>query len=445
MKRFLLFSMILLAAGAVNAGSLSAQDGQNKPAYVTKAGRMDRSRMQIGVYHLRKYARTEAHIKDLADCGVNFVICMDNDRPALDLFQKYGVGAILSGIVPGWWGGMGDNAGTLKDVHPLSEYEECAAKFQDHPAVWGIDIGDEPSCWDFPYYGKVLEKAEEVFPNQFAFINLHPYYAPGPREGGYPVKGALGTSSYEDYIDRYCKNVPADYLSYDFYYLQPAGGVQNAYANLRIVADACLQTGRDMWITCQVNSLDPKAWVSLGQLRFQAFSSFAFGAQCFTWACYTAGWWDNQVVDKEGNKTQQYDKLKTVNAEIHRIGKRYMEYTRKTTTGVGFEGTDLLKGTGVDNVKVYEDGVFAGLTAGCPLLVGQMDARDGSADKALFVFVSDDPFDKGAKKHTLRFQAPGREVSILGGDGYVPMKRGADGWVECTVSSNQGLLIEATK
>ncbi|MBO6160880.1 MAG: hypothetical protein J6O01_05310 [Bacteroidales bacterium] len=445
MKRFLLLSMILLAAGAVNAGSLSAQDKQDKPAYATKAGRMDRSQMQIGVYHLRNYARTEAHIKDLADCGVNFVICMDNDRPALDLFQKYGVGAILSGIVPGWWGGMGDNAGTLKDVHPLSEYEECAAKFEDHPAVWGIDIGDEPSCWDFPYYGKVLEKAEEVFPNQFAFINLHPYYAPGPREGGYPVKGALGTSSYEDYIDRYCKNVPADYLSYDFYYLQPAAGVQKAYANLRIVADACLQTGRDMWITCQVNSLDPKAWVSLGQLRFQAFSSFAFGAQCFTWACYTAGWWDNQVVDKDGNKTQQYDKLKTVNAEIHRLGKRYMKYTRKTTTGVGFDGTDMLKGTGVDNVKVYEDGVFAGLTAGCPLLVGQMDARDGGADKALFVFVADDPYDKGAKKHTLRFQAPGREVSILGGDGYVPMKRGADGWVECTVSSNQGLLVEAAK
>ena len=125
---------------------------------------------------------------------------------------------------------------------------------------------------------------EEVFPNQFAFINLHPYYAPGPREGEYPVKGALGTASYSDYIDRYCKNIPADYISYDYYYLQPAAGVERAYANLKIVADACLETGRDMWITVQVNSLDPNAWVTENQLRFQAYSALAFGARSITWA-----------------------------------------------------------------------------------------------------------------------------------------------------------------
>ncbi len=443
MKHSLITTLVLLAAGVAgtaSAGNLSAQD---KNGYATKAGRMDRGRMNIGVYHLRPYARTEAHIKDLADCGVDFVICMDNDRPALDLFQKYGLGAILSGIVPGWWGGMGDNAGTLKDVHPLSVYEERAAKFQDHPAVWGIDIGDEPSCWDFPYYGKVLEKVEEVFPNQFAFINLHPYYAPGPREGEYPVKGALGTASYSDYIDRYCKNIPADYISYDYYYLQPAAGVERAYANLKIVADACLETGRDMWITVQVNSLDPNAWVTENQLRFQAYSALAFGARSITWACYTAGWWDNQVVDKDGNKTQQYDKLKRVNAEIHSIGKRYMKYTREATTGVGFEGTETLKECGEKNVKVYEDKIFSDLSAGCPLLVGSMKALDGSEGKALFVCVADDPFDNGPKKHTLRFRAPGREVSVLGPNGYLPMKRDAKGWYECVVSSNQGILIEA--
>ena len=58
---------------------------QNTSNYATKAGRMDRGKLNIGVYHLRPYARTEAHIKDLADCGIDFVICMENDRPALDL------------------------------------------------------------------------------------------------------------------------------------------------------------------------------------------------------------------------------------------------------------------------------------------------------------------------------------------------------------------------
>ena len=53
MKRFI--CVLIVLASSVGA---FAQD------YVTKAGRMDRSRLNIGVYHLRPYARTEAHIKD---------------------------------------------------------------------------------------------------------------------------------------------------------------------------------------------------------------------------------------------------------------------------------------------------------------------------------------------------------------------------------------------
>ncbi|MBQ9995478.1 MAG: hypothetical protein IJP32_03840, partial [Clostridia bacterium] len=79
--------------------------------------RMNRERLNIGVYHLKPYARTEKHIRELKECGVDFVICMDYDKPALDLFEKYGVGAIVSGIVPGWWGGDGDNAGKMAETN----------------------------------------------------------------------------------------------------------------------------------------------------------------------------------------------------------------------------------------------------------------------------------------------------------------------------------------
>ena len=139
--------------------------------------RMDRNRLNIGVYHLKPYARTEAHIKDLADCGIDFVVCMDNDRPALDLFHKYGVGAIVSGIVPKWWGGFGNNAGKLAETNPMETYEAAAKAFADHPAIWGIDVGDEPSALDFPYYGRVMDYLDRAFPNQFPYLNLYPNYA----------------------------------------------------------------------------------------------------------------------------------------------------------------------------------------------------------------------------------------------------------------------------
>ena len=431
MKRlFFILVASLLAANAF------AQD------YVTKPGRMDRSRLNIGVYHLRPYARTEAHIKDLADCGVDFVICMDNDRPALDLFSKYGIGAIVSGVAPGWWGGDGDNAGKLEETYPLAKYEEAAASFKDHPAIWGIDIGDEPSALDFPYYGKVVAKVEGLFPNQFAFLNLYPNYASVSQNTAAQTKSQLGTATYAEHIAKYCEYVPADYISYDFYYKNI--GVARDYANLRIVSDACLKTGRGMWVTVQVNSQDPKIWITENELRFQAYSALAFGAENLTWACYTAGWWNNQVVDENGEKTQQYEKLKRVNAELHSLGKDYMKYTRRSTTFVGFEGTKMLEGSGEKSVKEYGDEIFSSLSAGCPLIVGEMEPRDGGSAKALFVCIADDPFDKAPRKHTLRFKAPGREISVKGGDGYLPLRRDAEGWCECTVASNQGVLIEAS-
>lgn len=429
MKRIVSISVALLAA----ISSLSAQ---------TNAGRMDRNRLNIGVYHLRPYARTEAHIKDLADCGVDFVICMEDDRPALDLFSKYGVGAIVSGIVPGWWGGDGDDAGEFEKTNPLSEYEAAAAAFKDHPAIWGIDIGDEPSALDFPYYGKVYEKVKELFPNQFPFLNLYPNYASVSQNTAVQTKNQLGTPTYEEHIRQYCENVPADYLSYDFYYKN--AGVAKDYSNLRVVSDACRKTGRGMWVTVQVNSSDPKVWITENELRFQAYSALAFGAENITWACYTAGWWKNQVVDENGVKTQQYDKLKKVNAELHSIGKDYMRYASESTTFVGFEGADMLEGTGEKSVKVYSDNVFQDLSACCPLVVGKMVPRDGRAAEALFICVADDPFDKAPKTRTLRFKAPGKEVTVKGGEGYIPMRRDAGGWYECKVSSCQGVLVEAS-
>ncbi len=81
--------------------------------------RMNRARLNIGAYLLAPYARTEAHIKDIADAYVDFIVCMDNDRAALDLLEKYGIGAIVSGVLPSWWGGDGSNAGKMREQNPM--------------------------------------------------------------------------------------------------------------------------------------------------------------------------------------------------------------------------------------------------------------------------------------------------------------------------------------
>ena len=417
--------------------TVSCREGGDTAAVTS---RMDASRLNIGTYILQPYARSEAHIRDLADCGIDFVVCMDNDRAALDLFSKYGIGAIVTGVVPGWWGGDGNNAGTLRERHPLAEYEAAAAAFEDHPAIWGIDIGDEPSALDFPYYGEVYRRVDELFPNQFPFLNLYPNYASVAQNTEDQTESQLGTATYQEHIDRYCECVPAHYLSYDFYY--KVAGVEKDYDNLRVVSDACRKNGLEMWVTVQVNSFDPAVWISENELRFQAYSALAFGAVNLTWACYTAGWWNNQVVDGEGSKTEQYDKLKRVNAEIHTLADRYMQYETEETAFVGFGDTNVPEECGLESIDSLDYGRLSGLTAGCPLVVGKMARRGGGRGRALFVCVADDPYNENPQSHSLRFRAKGRKVKALGGDGPIEVIRTGDGFCEIPVVSNQGLLIE---
>ena len=404
--------------------------------------RMDRNRLNIGAYHLRPYARTEAHIKDVADCGIDFVVCMDNDRPALDLFHKYGVGAIVSGIVPGWWGGDGTDAGKLAVTNPMEKYEAAAASFVDHPAIWGIDVGDEPSALDFPYYGKVIDYVNRAFSNQFAYLNLYPNYASVSGNNAQETVNQLGTATYAEHIRRYCECVPSDYLCYDFYLYSI--NVAKHYENLRVVADACRNTGRSMWIVLQVNSHRPEEWMSENNLRFQAYTSMAFGAENIIWACYTAGWWHNQVLDDQGNRTEQYGKLKRVNAQIRTIADEYMKYRRVSTHFVGYQGHPDMNCVQQESIASLSTGVFFDVKSdnGAPILVGEMVSRTGDGSAALMICAADDPYEKEPKEYQVTFRAPNRCVRALGGEGYRTVTD-LGGVYAVTVRSNEGVLITA--
>jgi len=195
----------------------------------------------------------------------------------------------------------------------------------------------------------------------------------------------------------------------------------------------------------QVNSNKPDKWISENQLRFQAYTAMAFGAENIIWACYTEGWWHNQVVDKEGNKTQQYDKLKKVNAELHYLGDPYMKYKHVSTAFVGFDGTEWLKNVNQKSVRGFNGGAFSGVSAvgDQPLVVGHMVARDGGRGEALFVCLADDPYDEDTKTQTVVFRTDGRKAKATGGKGNVKLKwNRKGGFYTMKMKSNEGVLIE---
>ena len=379
---------------------------------------MDRRKFHIGTYFLADYAQTEDHVRDLAACGIDLVIGLRDKRPTLDLLHKYGVGAVLGGVVPGWFGGKGENAGTMAGERPLALYEEAAGRFEDHPAIWGIDCGDEPSSLDFPHYGKVLQAAETLFPHQFAYLNIYPAYAMLAANTPEEVRTQLGRGTYKEYIDAYCENTDTDYLCLDHYVY--SSSKDNLHLTLGIAADACRRTGRSLWTVLQVNSQTAEVFTSVEQLRYQAYTALAYGSELISWACYTAGWWHNFVLDKNGNKTEQYQKLQTVNRELLALADVYMQY--KNTAAHRVNGTLALPW---------------GDVTGC-LTLGEMTARDNSGKTALLLAPQNETADCPV---TLRI--PGKKLTLYAGGTTTALLPDADGCCSFVLCGGTGALVTA--
>ena len=399
------------------------------------------SKLTIGAYYLAPYASTEAHVRDLAQCGIDVVMNMRNDRAALDLLAAHGVGAVVSGIVPGWFGGDGGNAGTMSEKNPLEKYSIAAEKFEDHPAIVGIDAGDEPSSLDFEHYGKAIEAIGRLFPGKYAYLNIYPSYAVKGSNTPGEIAAQLGTDRYQEYIERYVQAVNTPYICFD-YYLYSAD-LPGLYESLSTVSGACRKHGRDMWMVLQVNSNQPDVFVGGNQLQFQANCALAFGARTIIWACYCAGWWYNHVLDKQGNKTQQYDKLKKVNASLHRIGEIYMRYRHADTYFLGDFTAAELSGTGKTAVDALDTPCFRNLSAkGVKMLVGRMIPAEAGEGEAIYAVAADDPYGETVRTHCLCFRSC-CHVRAFGAEGELPVARQEDGTLCVELDTCQGVLLIA--
>ena len=319
-------------------------------------------KFHIGTYYFQKNARTEQGVKELSESGIDLVFCIDNDREMLDLFSKYGVSAVVAGVVPGWFGGNGDNAGTMADTNKREAYINGINAFVDHPAIVGIDAGDEPSSVDFPYYGQMIALMKELAPSKFPYLNIYPSYGMLAANSDEQSKKELGTPDYKGYIDAYIKNIDLPYISFDHYYLTSSR--ERLFSDLNTAAKSCKASGKALFFIGQVNSLYPEHYVTEEELALQAFAALSHGAKMVSWACYSMGWWNYNVLDEDGNKTEQYDKLKKINANVRAIANDCFGFNWvETVRANGIESHCCFKSIEVNNDaligKFEKDGVCA--------------------------------------------------------------------------------------
>ena len=383
---------------------------------------MNREKFNVGTYYLKPYACTKEHVKDLKDCGIDFVVCAENDKDALDLFSEYGVGAIVSGVVPSWWGGKTENAGKMHELNNLKLYVDAAETFIPHQAIWGIDCGDEPSATDFEHCGKIIDFVNQNFQNRFAYLNLPANYGINASSTQKETEKQLGTKSYEEYIKSYCKNVKTDYICFDFY--PYSASVKAFYENLCTVSDACRKHGRSMWTVLQVNSSLPEESLSENNLRFQAYSAMAYGAECIIWACYCPGWWHHNVLDENGNKTQMYEKLRKVNEEVKNLALEYMKYKVVSTH---------------HRKKESMVGLFKNFQCDNEVIVSEL-APKSEGDNAVFIFSASDPYDNNPQKTLCTFSSDAKSIILIGKNGKETIYP-QNNLYSITISSNEAILL----
>ncbi|NLN76696.1 MAG: hypothetical protein GX139_10340 [Armatimonadetes bacterium] len=348
---------------------------------------------------------TDARYKEIADAGFTFVLGAfgpKNEKDVakqLKLCEKYGMKAIV------------------RDLNP--------EKRPDSPACWGYYIVDEPGVSAIPDIKARIDSVRKQRPGKVGYFNLNPDYAP---------LSVLGTSSYDEYIKRFAEETGCDVLCMDYYPLMtPTADGRDGYCgNLAVMRKYSLQQNIPHWNFFNTMPFGPHNDPTESQLRWQIFTSLAYGAKGVLYFCYwTPRGWEfpkgGAIITAEGHRTRHYDQAKRINAAIGNLGPTLMQLTSLDVIRVkpDDDAAELLKDTPIRQISSgdYLVGVFKHSDGRRVVLLNNYDFNYGMwptvkfdlpADKVLEV----DPAD--GREKPVRDDSPdteGLQISLDSGEG----------------------------
>ena len=198
-------------------------------------------------------------------------------------------------------------------------------KLPDSPACWGYSIVDEPSASRFPELRKTVDSIRQSRPGKLSYINLFPNYA-SPAQ--------LGTKDYDEHVARFMSEVKPDVLSMDHYpiFKPDADGRDNYCRNLEVMRRDSLAGGIPFWNFFNTMPYGPHTDPTEAQLRWQIFTSLAYGAKGVMYFCYWTPRGDEfpkggAILTADGRRTRHYDEAKRINAGLKNLGPALMKLT----------------------------------------------------------------------------------------------------------------------
>ena len=146
-----------------------------------------------------------------------------------------------------------------------AEIASYLAPYKDHPAFYGLMLGDEPFWQMYEAYGQVYKSIKRVCPDCFIQYNLNPITAgrdpakiderfPALEEGegeGLEWKDAVALR-YEKYLRLFLDATGADYVQYDHYPMKSQDSIDEYYIyGLQMVAELAKEYGIDFYFVTQ--------------------------------------------------------------------------------------------------------------------------------------------------------------------------------------------------
>lgn len=239
-----------------------------------------------------------ARFRELAECGFTHSFSGFPNAGAmgraLDAAHEAGVKLLVS----------------CPELH--ADPEATVRRFKDHPALGGYFLQDEPSAADFAELSGWARRIEKADPDHVIYINLFPDYA---------NTNQLGVATYQQYVDRFVKEVQTPILSFDYYPIVGASVRGSWYANLQTIRRASRDSGRPFLAFALSLPHYGYPTPTLAQLREQVYSDLAYGAQGIQYFTYWSpkGLGGGAPIDSSGHRTPVYDLVRRMNQEIREL------------------------------------------------------------------------------------------------------------------------------
>jgi len=227
----------------------------------------------------------------------------------LDLVHAAGMKAIVTDPRVGGYDWTNVDAAKARE-----NVKTLVTEVNQHPAVFGYYLRDEPSAAYFAGLEKVASVVRELAPGKWPYINLFPNYANADQ---------LAAASYEKYVDQFVATCKPPILSYDHYAMLDNGGLGGGYwQNLEQMRAAAKKAGVPFWnIVLSVAHFSFRE-PSAPDLRFQAYSTLACGGRglsYFTYFTPTHGNYRMAPIDQFGHKTPTWYAMQNVNLQVLKL------------------------------------------------------------------------------------------------------------------------------